>query len=111
MNTNEPQDETEAEIHVNNVYKGKGEDGMDYELYKKLKDMGFEQEGSGFGEPTLSSLIEACGEAFDNLEKREDIYLAFGSSKDTANIKIDPFLGGGKTPQEAVAKLWIELNK
>jgi len=95
---------------------------MDYELAKKLKEAGFPQKDRPFcvstkmeldekGEqvrcymPTLSELIEACGEMFINL------------SRDTA-LKKEWFASGcgdvsafGSTPEEAVAELWIELNK
>jgi len=61
--------------------------------------------------PTLSELIESCGEEFDSLEKRENAYFAFGSSKDIVNMKVSPFLGYGSSKEEAVAKLWLSLNK
>lgn len=60
--------------------------------------------------PPLSKLIEACGDRFDTIEKRGDTYFAFGSSKTKTGIKIDPFLGAGSTPEEAVSKLWLELD-
>lgn len=57
--------------------------------------------------PTLSELIEACGERFENLTFYEGKWLANawyigdGIGSDIS----------GQTPEEAVAKLWIELNK
>jgi len=99
---------------------------MNYELAKKLKDAGFPQPDVNIGRgqwmagdigqdgaygPTLSELMKACGEEFDELEKRGDTYFAFGSSKNSANMKIKPFLGGGSTSEEAVAKLWLKLYK
>lgn len=105
---------------------------MTYELCKQLKDAGFPQVGSGYyllgtgmGEisyftnppdlrdyehkiPTLSELIAACLEIipdkFLDLKSRnytDSQWIA------TSNWKI----GGGYTPEEAVAKLWLELNK
>ena len=96
---------------------------MDYELCKKLKDLGFPQEDFGYTgrhhhkqgdvcyKPTLSELIEACGENFDELQKRQEVYFAYGASKTRSGMSIKPFLGSGKTPEESVATLWIEINK
>jgi len=102
---------------------------MTYETAKKLKDAGFEQEGLGllmngnvyalgFSEPTgdmyyptLSELIEACGDEFDLLEKREIAYFAFGSSKNSRMMKIHPYRGSGATPEEALTNLWLALNE
>ena len=102
---------------------------MTYELAKKLRNAGFKQKGlgflmngnvyaPGFSEltsdlyvPTLSELIEACGDEFDSLEKRGGVYFAFGSSKDSAMMKMDPYRGSGATPEEAVGVLWLVLNE
>jgi len=96
---------------------------MNYELAKKLKDAGFKQEGSGllmngnvyalgFSEPTgdmyyptLSELIEACGESFYNLVKQQ-VWVARAY-----NEIEDEYVGTGNTPEEAVAELWLALNK
>jgi len=66
--------------------------------------------GEWYKKPTLSELIDACGEEFDSLSK----YL----HKWVANASIDPLeidsvsvVMYGKTPEESVAKLWLELNK
>ena len=130
---------------------------MDYELAKKLKDMGFpskyknwECEECGkpyedsevgtscvscgwngprrvdivFRAPILSELIEACGdkmvalqrgEVFNgpNYEVKKGGWEAVSRWESYNPPEIDesfPF-GKGKTPEEAVAKLWIELNK
>lgn len=53
--------------------------------------------------PTISELIEACGKRI-TLEVREINCLAFL----TNNWQIK---GCGDIPEEAVAKLWLELNK
>ena len=105
---------------------------MTYEIAKKLKDAGYSQEdprrtpvtitNENVHEflmkvkgdcyiPSLSELIEACGDVFDSLEKRGNVYFAFGSSKDKAMMKIDPYRGGGATPEEAVANLFLRLNE
>ena len=91
---------------------------MDYELAKQLKDVGFPQGGkvrptkcAGWGggdsdviNPTLEELIDACGDGFWSLTKHSNIWqtnFRDGMAGETA----------GKTPTEAVARLWLELNK
>jgi len=102
---------------------------MTYELALKLKNAGFPNLGGGIGEryiypepsylglsrsqacydPTLSELIEACGDRFVSLNKYAD-----NSGWQTRGIdkKFEKDMTGiGKTPEEAVAKLWLEINK
>jgi hypothetical protein len=70
--------------------------------------------GQLFGIPTLEELIEACGEVFYRLELM--------SGDDCGNEKWKSVRGGhkglqnlyegiGSTPTEAVARLWLALNK
>ena len=91
---------------------------MDYELAKSLMDAGFPQIGKGSligpldklvwrsGDrvyvPTLEELIAACGENFSSLKKQHDGWLAY------ANYDQSYF---AETPVEAVARLWLELQK
>ncbi len=84
---------------------------MNYELAKQLKDAGFPQDEccvhgkSGHDhvfEPSLSELIEACGDEFHGLWRVMDEWFA----KDARGLEIK-----GSTPEEAVAKLWLALNK
>lgn len=91
---------------------------MNYELAKKLKDAGFpfkightDGKTIHFGEtvtyapPTLSELIEACGDKFRGVE--------VGDWKPTrwyAKSK-DEIIVEAETPEDAVANLWLELNK
>ena len=100
---------------------------MNYELAKQLKDAGFplkqypsEYEGDAganefrdgnilFIVPTLSELIEACGEKFDSLIKYESGWCA--GIYHTRTDSWAKRYGKGSTPEEAVAKLWIALNK
>lgn len=105
---------------------------LSYELAKKLKDVGFPQVWPQSDEmeiqdalaiskikekyqkdvyiPSLSELIEACGE-FDRLIKVRDMddklyeWLAFS----TPEIGLKE--GHGKTPEKAVANLYLELHK
>jgi len=103
---------------------------MNYELAQKLKDVGFHQEGDYIyaiekigdkpiymsfdfqsertyysiilcSAPTLSELIEACGDSFNTLENRRNDWCAQGGAEE----------GYGQIPEEAVANLWLVLNK
>jgi len=95
---------------------------MNYKLAKQLKDAGFESKDSalvsysesdkdGYVIPHLSELIEACGDRF--ISVRRNVF------KDTwyATALPEKFFGrvpqakDCKTPEEAVAKLWLKLNK
>lgn len=106
---------------------------MNYELLKKLKDAGFRQKGKGEyiggsgrveelrrdsqGEtvgrsvstisrvyiPTLSELIAACGNEFGCLNNNETFW--------QANHCTESIEGIGPTPEEAVAMLWLQLNR
>lgn len=101
---------------------------MNYKLSKQLKDAGFPQDGDGKpysivaelrGEdicsdgkenvyyPTLSELIEACGDGYFSLESYQ---AKDGTTRWLAIKGINFELTTGKTPEEAVAKLWLELN-
>ena len=100
---------------------------MNYELCKKLKDAGFTQDiesewcytpegehifrycGADFIvdciEPTLSELIEACGENFRFLTRNKKGKFKSFSWKEGQEYDVCD------TPEEAVANLWLELNK
>lgn len=55
--------------------------------------------------PTLSELIEACGEKFKGLEKLTDtIWGAYISSDEAPENSL------GHSPEEAVAYLWLALH-
>lgn len=112
-----------------------------YELAKQLKDGGFPQElnhrycehGFAVGVdtckesayyPTLSELIEACGDDIEMLVlEKSDEYLkkrhwrAYPTeSAYEEKMKGDCVVDccgyvSGSTPEEAVANLWLELNK
>lgn len=97
---------------------------MKYELAKQLKDAGFpfkDQRCQTCIEihlscdveilPPLSELIEACGKALEgiNLDRDTGLWTAnywfdFTKGKD---LNIQPT----GTPEEAVTKLWLALNK
>lgn len=80
---------------------------MNYKLAKQLKEAGFKTNSyeplKTIVQPTLSELIEACGGKAKMLLDKGDgngwVYAVDGVS------------AGGETPKEAVAKLFIELNK
>jgi len=111
-----------------------------YELAKKLKDTGFPQvfkNGDYFSNefpnayrgivgidnsplksygdivkfPTLSDLIEACGDKFWKLEREigQNNYIACGI--DDKGEFITTSMDITLIPEEAVANLWLELNK
>jgi len=108
---------------------------MEYELAKQLKDAGFPQKyirGQTMYDPsvepdkdgiipndteevfipTLSELIDACGDKFGSLVRQEPhpAYYKFGFTAYPSQWQlIDE--GIGKTPEEAVANLWLALNK
>ena len=96
---------------------------MNYKLAKKLKDNGFPQENKKEHcpgcycdiqdpyIPTLSELIEACGDEFVCLE-REDMEDDWTWKVVAYSDKERGFIyKTSKTPEEAVSKLWLELNK
>jgi len=56
--------------------------------------------------PTLSELIDACGKKICAIEFEEDAMLAYFISDDGVEYK----QGRGKTPEEAVARLWLALH-
>ncbi len=96
---------------------------MTYELAKKLKEAGFSQKernGLTWNDicelgncpeekmkvPTLSELIEACGNKFGKIEFINDNQEYKWIATDCEGNKC-----WEKNPEEAVAKLWLELNK
>lgn len=108
---------------------------IDYELAKKLKEAGFpirecknaemafaygmaKLDGIKYLYPTLSELIEACGPRWWKLEKTAPERGSF-LQRYVATGGRGEFLGGeliavskiGKTPEIAVALLWLALNK
>lgn len=62
--------------------------------------------------PTLSELIEVCG---DIVLWKSDVWHAGDvKGKEIGGTHIDDYWyeqGTGSTPEEAVARLWLELNK
>ncbi len=116
---------------------------MDYKLAKQLKDAGFKQEGFGDSHcgcmdtptkkvtaedcrkehvyfPTLSELIEACGDRFRTLllgiegyPNKEERWTCHGDEEADGWDEINDWRGSfnGKTPDIAVAKLYLKLNK
>lgn len=95
---------------------------MTYALARQLKNAGFpDMNRGGFWNvespdgldrmyaPTLSELIEACGEELDEIV----IYITDGvvevkGSNPTYGLDLNV---KASTPEEAVALLWLELNK
>ena len=89
---------------------------MEYGLAKQLKDAGFPQlsisfkttvEGDSTAVPSLSELIEACGEDFGTLELLldENRYWYW-----RARSRNGLAVGQGEFPTEALARLWLVLH-
>jgi hypothetical protein len=98
---------------------------MNYDLAKQLKDAGFPIPNHGFNEgecdfrnchypankeqicvPTLSELIEACGDKFVTLTRWKKAVLSVEWSAYGTDFRRD-----GRTLEEAVANLWLALNE
>ena len=109
---------------------------MKYELLQKLKDAGFPskhpivtgskdyyESGEHVSVPTLEELIDACGDYFAlfgpkcSLKRTEDSDFGeiFIDERDltewVARGESNEIEGLGETPEEAVAKLWLALQK
>lgn len=91
-----------------------------YELAKKLKDAGFPQTGlSGqwpsngprpedqVYAPTLSELIEACGNRISAILQWDRDGNKWSAQADGDSRSSEY----GNTPKEAVANLWLKLNE
>lgn len=66
----------------------------------------FKVEGIWYLLPALSELIEKCGNSFFDLRRQEDGFCAYESRS-----RMSPICGFGLTPEEAVANLWLSINK
>ena len=105
---------------------------MEYELAKQLKDAGFPFKECNLNEyggcenrhclqilsdfnycdPTLSELIEACGDRFQALHRLNGAFEACGGCYEGMDFECAwEYQINDLTPEEAVAKLWLELNK
>lgn len=85
---------------------------MNYELVKELREAGFPYpwvENDVFV-PSLDQLIEACGDGFRHLFRYEDGSWAAMSSSITPEVS-EIGAQNASTPEEAVARLWLVLNK
>ena len=60
--------------------------------------------------PTLSELIEACGEDFGALKRYTNAWQARDFEADCPERGNIGIIKTGDTPEEAVARLWLELN-
>ena len=107
---------------------------MSLEIAVELRDAGFPQGGkvrptepAGWGgadddtiNPTLSELIDACGNRFGGILTIEEHPMGkWGAMNSVARSRMchdlkytfDRGVYIGKTPEEAVANLWLALNK
>lgn len=73
-------------------------------LQNKLREAGYK------GEFDLSSLVEACGDRFSSLTRspRNTWYVSWVENGSSVELVRDI---EESTPEEAVANLWLELNK
>lgn len=93
---------------------------ISYELAKKLKDVGFPFNednpcghcgyDGGSNHPTLSELIEGCGEDFIDLSKEGKGWEACAKYYCCVEHGEGRKYKLGSTPEEAVANLWLALN-
>jgi hypothetical protein len=91
---------------------------ISYALAKKLKDAGFPQselaraqQKAGYdyvSMPTLSTLLEACGENFGALGRKPHWWLACGYVSERGEWKN---AHTGETPEDAVARLWLSIHQ
>lgn len=82
---------------------------MKQKLTKKLRDAGFYT----FTLPTLSELIDACGEDFmlTNECGRWEAWKESNNSTIRMGECGAKYECSGATPEEAVANLWLAINK
>ena len=94
---------------------------MDYKLAKQLKEVGmkwntldlFDMKGNEIqaeNYPTFEELIDECGEGLNALLNKGGVWVADGG-KVIGGFYGNEFCIEAKTPIEAVAKLYIAINK
>jgi hypothetical protein len=91
---------------------------ISYQLAKELKAAGFPQselaraqQQAGYdyvSMPTLSALIEACGEDFGALGREPNCWVTCECVSDQG---ICENVHQGESPEDAVARLWLSLNQ
>lgn len=92
---------------------------MNYETAKRLKDAGFQNRVDinrvyieDIPVPTLEELIEACGDRFYGLVRTPEGFDVVGYPRGTPSKHgMYPVTFSAKTPSEAVANLWLAINK
>jgi hypothetical protein len=98
------------------------------DIPEKYKERILDGDDGWFYAPTLSELIDACGDKFGALKPLDSLenqgfnisigWKAESKKWETENINqygekqggIANYFGEGKTPEEAVAKLWLKLS-
>ena len=76
--------------------------------YNSISAKEFEDKRNRCYIPTLSELITSCGEKFSKLSLIGTAWFSEGFEDYDKGLKE---VGAGSTPEEAVANLWLELNK
>ncbi len=69
-----------------------------YDLEDRLRDL-----RNGYNCPSLSDLIEACGVCFSRLSITKTLWTAESDSPEQVAM--------GDSPEEAVGRLWLALNR
>lgn len=95
---------------------------MNYELAKELKEAGFRNDIYLYEDtkevgnaPTLEELIKACGDKFRKLtlhseNEKHPLMIWHATPNQHTSLKFKQGVRG-KTPEEAVARLWLAINK
>jgi hypothetical protein len=88
---------------------------MNNELIQELTDAGYPivKVLGNISAPTLSELIKECGDIFYSLTYAvyENDGTETSPEKSWIAGLVDSFHQIGRTPEEAVARLWLALNK
>jgi len=91
---------------------------MNHKLAKQLKEAGFPHNWCDYDFkycdedcfPTLSELINACGENLYSLSRHGVGWLVYGGRGKGEDKNQEMYVEVGKSPEEAVVKLYLKLN-
>jgi hypothetical protein len=92
--------------NIGNVEHREGREYITADYEPRVYHIGDEAYAGNWFVPTLSELIEACGDKFSSLHKH-----SFGWLATSTSAYADAGHGdNSRTPEEAVARLWLALN-
>src|SRR3954468_11086392 len=92
--------------NIANVEHREGREYISADSKGRVYHIGDEAYADNWFVPTLSELIEACGDKFSSLHKHSFGWLATSTSAHPDARDGD----NSRTPEEAVARLWLELD-